>query len=240
MPRGILRDHLRANHGQAFVLYEFDLSLYNQGFYRLVTGDVGDTVHAVSFGGNVYSPWAIKSRGWDVSTSGSLPRPTITIANTGGLLTALVENNNDLRGCTVKRIRTYARFLDDGRSPNVNETKPIDEFIIIQKMRSVPDVEYQFQLASPLDQEGSFLPNQQVHRDYCPYVYRSWNGVRFDYTQVTECPYRGVNSYDENGASTTNQNDLCGKRLRDCKLRFGENAELPYGGFPGVSRIKVR
>jgi len=28
--------------------------------------------------------------------------------------------------------------------------------------------------------------------------------------------------------------DVCGKRLDSCKLRFGENSELPFGGFPGV------
>jgi lambda family phage minor tail protein L len=29
-------------------------------------------------------------------------------------------------------------------------------------------------------------------------------------------------------------NDVCGKRLSSCKVRFGENAELPFGSFPGV------
>ena len=30
--------------------------------------------------------------------------------------------------------------------------------------------------------------------------------------------------------------DRCGKRLSSCKLRFGANNPLPFGGFPGVSR----
>lgn len=28
--------------------------------------------------------------------------------------------------------------------------------------------------------------------------------------------------------------DVCGKRLSSCKARFGSNAELPFGGFPGL------
>lgn len=28
--------------------------------------------------------------------------------------------------------------------------------------------------------------------------------------------------------------DVCGKRLSSCKLRFGENADLPFGSFPSV------
>lgn len=32
------------------------------------------------------------------------------------------------------------------------------------------------------------------------------------------------------------QNDICGKRLHSCKLRFGATNPLTYGGFPGVSQ----
>lgn len=28
--------------------------------------------------------------------------------------------------------------------------------------------------------------------------------------------------------------DVCGKRLQSCRLRFGNNATLPFGGFPGL------
>jgi phage-related protein len=28
--------------------------------------------------------------------------------------------------------------------------------------------------------------------------------------------------------------DVCGKRVDSCKLRFGQNAELPFGGYPGI------
>lgn len=241
MSNQILIDHQKPNHGTSITLYEFDLSLYGQGIYRFVTGDTGDTVHAVSFGGEIYSPWAIKSNGWDVSSSGSLPRPVVTLSNTGNLLTAIVENNNDLRGCTVKRIRTYEKYLDTGATPDVTETKPIDEFIIVQKMKTVSKESYQFQLASPLDQETSYLPLQQIHRDYCPYVYRTYDGSAFDYTEVDECTYQGTDYFDENGNTVVDPtDDICGKCLSDCKARFGENAELPYGGFPGASRIKVR
>jgi hypothetical protein len=31
--------------------------------------------------------------------------------------------------------------------------------------------------------------------------------------------------------------DVCGKRLNSCKVRFGENAELPYGSFPGIGTL---
>jgi len=36
------------------------------------------------------------------------------------------------------------------------------------------------------------------------------------------------------GAVVTAAQDVCGKRLTSCRKRFGETAELPFGGFPGV------
>lgn len=241
MPNSIASDHQSPSPGTAIVLYEFDLTRYDLGVYRFVTGDTGDIVHAVSFGDNIYSPWAIKSEGWDVSSSGSLPRPSIVLADTGNLLTGIIESNNDLLLCPVKRIRTYEKYLDTGDTPNVNETKPIDDFIIIRKTGSTPGKEVRFQLASPLDLEFSYLPGRQIHRDYCPYIYRTFEGGSFDYTEVDECTYEGNNYFDENGDSVSDPAlDRCGKCLSDCKARFGDNAVLPYGGYPGVSRTKVQ
>ena len=41
--------------------------------------------------------------------------------------------------------------------------------------------------------------------------------------------------YDENDQPIyVLANDVCGKRLSSCKARFGQNAELPYGGYPGI------
>lgn len=30
--------------------------------------------------------------------------------------------------------------------------------------------------------------------------------------------------------------DVCGKRLSSCRLRFGDQADLPFGSFPGVGQ----
>ena len=30
--------------------------------------------------------------------------------------------------------------------------------------------------------------------------------------------------------------DVCGKRLSSCEVRFGDNVDLPFGGFPGVGQ----
>lgn len=48
---------------------------------------------------------------------------------------------------------------------------------------------------------------------------------------------QGVNRTEEPRVTTGTGDplkDVCGKRLSSCKVRFGENAELPFGSFPGV------
>lgn len=239
--------HQQPNLGRRVVLFQFDLRLYNQGYLYLVTGDEGDTVNTVTFDGQVYSPWAIKSSGWEMKSAGTVPRPKLSLANTSNILTALVENNNDLEGCTVKRIITYDRYLDDGAEPDPLQTKPIDEYIINRKTGSVSGESISFELVSPMDQEGTYLPRRQANRDYCPLVYRIFNPVtsQFDHDpEIVTCPYdentNGGLMYDANDQQVTDPTlDTCGKRLGSCKIRHG-NLPLPFGAFPGLSRVKVQ
>ena len=39
---------------------------------------------------------------------------------------------------------------------------------------------------------------------------------------------------DQDVATTTSANDVCGKRLNSCKARFGSTVELPFGSYPGI------
>jgi lambda family phage minor tail protein L len=51
----------------------------------------------------------------------------------------------------------------------------------------------------------------------------------------TECGYTGTNYFNENDSRvTTAAQDICGKKLSSCKVRFGATAELPFGSYPGI------
>ncbi|PNQ53697.1 phage minor tail protein L, partial [Vibrio agarivorans] len=53
------------------------------------------------------------------------------------------------------------------------------------------------------------------------------------------CGYTGPPVAKEDGTPTNDPSlDQCGGRLSDCKLRFGDHGELPFGGFPGSSLIQ--
>lgn len=220
--------------GRRVVLYQIDLTEFDLGELFLAPGTDGGQV--VSFGGQEYSPHPIMADGFEKTVSGSLPRPKIVVANLDNSFTALVEQNDDLQGAVVRRIRTYGRFLDSGEEPDGAAHLPIDLYQLSRKTKHTQQ-EIEWEMSALMDQEGVLLPGRVMVRDYCDHRYRRWNGASFDYENVT-CPYVGTAYFDESGASTTAPFDRCSKRLSDgCKLRFGSTAVLPFRGFPGLARV---
>ena len=87
-----------------------------------------------------------------------------------------------------------------------------------------------------MDQEGCQLPGRQFIKDYCTFIYRTYDAATgaFDYTNAS-CPYTGTTYFDAQGnAMNIAMHDRCGKRLSDCKKRFGERNKLYFNGFPGI------
>ena len=84
--------------------------------------DNGEIVWA----GDTYQRFPIQAEGFAYQR-GRLPRPTLTVSNALGTITAILLNvnetttGNDLTGATFTRIRTQARFIDAVNFPsNVN------------------------------------------------------------------------------------------------------------------------
>lgn len=90
----------------------------------------GDVVWA----GNSYIKLPIKAEGFAYQR-GQLPRPTLTVSNALGTITAILLNvnavtvGNDLTGATVTRIRTLARYLDNVNFPVTTSTTTSTETI---------------------------------------------------------------------------------------------------------------
>lgn len=213
-------------------LYELDASSLGGGTYRFTSSAFER--EPVSFGGNEYAPIPIETDGWEMSSQGTLPRPTIKVANVNGAFSAAVVEFGDLVGCLFRRIRTYRRFLDGMPDADSDAHFPIDVYRIEQKTAQ-NRVYIEWTLAAAFDQQGRKLPGRQVLQSACTHVYRRWTGSAFDYSKAT-CPYAGTAYFDVTGAATTAANDKCSKRLQSgCIARFSKSA-LPTRAFPGVGR----
>ena len=85
--------------------------------YRFHNGTSLNANGDIIWAGNQYIKMPIEAEGFAFQ-KGQLPRPTLTVSNALGTITAILLNvnavmaGNDLTGATVTRIRTLARYLD--------------------------------------------------------------------------------------------------------------------------------
>ena len=151
--------------------------------YRFHAGSSLKDNGEIIWAGNTYQRFPIKAEGFQYG-KGQLPRPTLTVSNALGTITAILLNvnttttGNDLTGATVTRIRTLARFLDSANFPsNVNPygtPDPTAEFPqeiykIDRKAAENRDV-VQFELASVFDLAGIRAPKRQCTRSDFPSI----------------------------------------------------------------------
>lgn len=87
-----------------------------------------------------------------------------------------------------------------------------------------------WELSSPGEIDNHGLPGRQM-TTFCHWAMT--NGYR-----GPDCGYTGAAMFDDEDNPTDDPVlDQCKGCLSSCKLRFGENNELSFGGFPAVSLI---
>ncbi len=100
------------NQTSPFVeLFTLDATALGGSVYRF-TNHPSESGGPLSFGGQLYQPLPITSSGWDFTSTGTPPKPTLTVSNVNRTLLADVIGLGDLVGAKVTRIRTYAKYLD--------------------------------------------------------------------------------------------------------------------------------
>ena len=109
------------NPGAVIELFTLELDATLHGsttIYRFHNGANLNANGEVVWAGNSYLRFPIQCEGFEFTGTGTLPRPTISVSNIFGTLTAIMQNvnqttvGNDLNGAKLIRIRTLARFLD--------------------------------------------------------------------------------------------------------------------------------
>jgi len=151
--------------------------------YRFHNGANQNSNAEVVWAGNTYQRFPIKCEGFTFNGTGTLPRPTVTISNILGTITAILADvnqttsGNDLTGAKLTRIRTLARYLDAVNftgntnpfgTPNSNEL-PQEIFFIDRKVMENRNT-VQFELVGDLDKQNLKLPKRQVTRNEFPAI----------------------------------------------------------------------
>ena len=151
--------------------------------YRFHAGSTINNNGEIVWAGNTYQRFPIQAEGFAFQ-KGQLPRPTLTVSNALGTITAILLNvnsttsGNDLTGATVTRIRTLARFIDAVNFPeNVNPygtpdaTAEFPQEIYKIDRKSAENREFvQFELAAVFDLAGIRAPKRQCTRAEFPSI----------------------------------------------------------------------
>lgn len=220
------------DQGAWIELFVLDATNVDAGYFYFVSGE-NELGGNIVWQGQEYIALPVEASGFSVD-SGAFPRPRIKLANIQGLFSALLREYKDLIGMKVTRKRTKTVYLDavnfSGGNPNANPAEHLNDdiFFVTQKLTE-NKLFIEYELGSAGDLQGVYLPRRCVNANYCTWQYRG-----------EECSYTGTQYWDRLGNPVaTIALDKCGKTLNDCKLRFGENGELPFGAFTGSSVTSV-
>ena len=151
--------------------------------YRFHAGSSLKDNGEIVWAGNTYQRFPIEAEGF-AFTKGQLPRPTLTVSNALGTISAILidvnatTTGNDLTGATVTRIRTLARFLDAVNfpgdinpygTPDSTAEFPQEIYKVDRKSAENRDV-VQFELAAVFDLAGIRAPQRQCTRAEFPSI----------------------------------------------------------------------
>ncbi|MDE9565644.1 phage minor tail protein L [Xenorhabdus bovienii] len=185
--------------------------------------------------GSEYKLWPVSIEGLEVTSDGRAVTPTLNVANLDGTLSALCLAYQNMVQARVTIRMTFAHYLDarnfsDG-NPQADPTQEkIDVFYIDSKTQE-DNESIQFSLSSPADLQGIKIPTRQIH-SLCTWC------IRGQYRQ-SPCGYTGTRYFTERGKPTDDPAaDACGGLMSDCKKRFGDMEQLPFGGFPGSALLR--
>jgi len=235
-------------------LFEVTLTEKTNGVASILRYHAGKNgiTEDITFGGEVYPAVPVEVDGFEFSAKGTLPRPTLRVANVNNAITSLIVQYN-LLAAKVERIRTFAKFIDtenyDQNPPFAPESDVEDNFatqgsdtLVMQTFNDTSDPDakivetwyvdriateslefVEFELTPKIDLTNLALPRRTIE-EFCPWRYKG-----------TECGYTDDACFTVDDVRTSDKSqDVCGKRVSSCQARFGLKQDLPFGGFYGA------
>ena len=171
--------------GSVIELFSIQLNTALHGantLYRFHNGANLNANGEVVWAGNSYLRFPIECTGFEFGSTGTLPRPKISISNILGTITTIMLDvnkttvGNDLNGAKFIRIRTLARYLDAVNftggtnpfgTPDPTAEFPQEIYFLDRKVTETRDI-VTWEAQSALDLINVKLPKRIATRDIFP------------------------------------------------------------------------
>ena len=190
---------------ELITLYEIDVSDIKTDLLLGKTTQIADDVFrfhnmnnlkgvTLYFNSIAYFSFPMQVDGFEMSSAGNLPTPTLTITAAEGMdeplsmMKKAFLHLDNLIGAKVSRIRTFAKYLNKSANDGIDDVGyaeqglaelPRDVFFIERK--SLEDKSsVQFELSSMIDLQNLSLPARMVLAARCPFTYRG-EGCLYEY-----------------------------------------------------------
>ena len=175
------------NPGAVIELFTIELKTSLHGsnsIYRFHNGANLNANGEVVWAGNSYLRFPIECSGFEFGSSGTLPRPQISVSNILGTITAIIQDvnttthGNDLNGAKFTRVRTLARFLDavnfTGNTNPYGTPDPTAEYAKeiykIDRKSAENRAVVQFELAAAFDLANIRIPLRVCTKELFPSI----------------------------------------------------------------------
>jgi lambda family phage minor tail protein L len=183
---------------------------------------------ALYWQGEPYYTWPHQMSGIEWDGTGKSPLPQLEVANVDGTISSLCLQLQNLFGAKVTEHTTFEQYLPTGSDPD-----PSMEFTqtwFITRKSGENQTSVTFELSSPADFTGQQLPRRQIY-GLCHWA---MNGQY----RGPDCGYTDARYFNDKDEPVDNPAlDKCAGLCKSCKVRFGEENPLPFGGFIASSLI---
>ena len=171
---------------------ESNKSLSQDRIFRF-HNSVSLTTREITFNDKTYIAVPIAIDGMEISSTGTLPRPTLSLSvkpegvKALSQLKGVLEKIGDLTGAKFTRIRTFAKFIDASFPVGKNSAKLISkiknhdpdpdailshDIYFIDRKTNESAQTLSFEMASSIDLENFGVPKRLVIQDKCQWQYR--------------------------------------------------------------------
>ena len=230
--------------GEIITLIEIDGTKFGANIYRMHAENLQYTAEElmiaqqtgvlppkeIVFQGEVYGARPFGITGIGFTSNGKTDKPQLTLSNLDSQVSAMIRSYNGMMQAKVTIWITSADFLQADGSVAPGAYRKLVYYI--ERPSYCNKTIARFDLTSPYDMDGIMIP-PRISQSVCYWAQRGW------YRSGKGCGYNGALMFDkDNNPVSDPAQDYCAGTATACKIRFGIDQELDFGGCAVASLLR--